>query len=240
MTLVNMSLFPSHLSSPSLLPSAPRPSLFSAPSAMTSSILSATLSARSTVLESSATKSKLGFSIDSIVGQNSSRRRSLSPRSSSPITAERSPRDRSPIYRRSPSPDYRRSPSPGGLTYSRSDSPPSPSMIMRPIPTSVSGGGAGPSLLNPQSYLDQLASLKAFYEAKQNASPPPMMPANLPMHGLHPMLAGLPRPGLPGLLGGGGHHPGMPPHMVPREYPLYPWFINRHRFPGGTVFLRFN
>ena len=304
MTLVNMSLYPPHLTSaPTLMPSAtapPRPSLFSVSSpAMSSSILSATLTARSaTVLDSaSATKAKLGFSIDSIVGQNTStesagerRRSSPSPpphlppplpltrrRHSSPIAAEEEdlqsppppPRDRSPLYRRSPSPidlhnrgyPPRRSPPPasppGSLSYSRSDSPPSPggvaatTPVMRPIPTSLPASG----LLNPQSYLDQLASLKAFYEAKQTSSPPtsssllpssppallpsslPSLP-NLPLPGLHPMLAGLPRPGLPGFLGGGagggGPYPGLPPHLGPRESPLYPWFINRHRFPGGN------
>merc|ERR1719220_1662589 len=55
------------------------------------------------------------------------------------------------------------------------------------------------------------------------------------------MLHGLPRPppniqsGLPPFLnlpGMPGSNPVIPPN-VPREYPLYPWFINRHRFGGG-------
>lgn len=237
MTVLNMSLYSSpHHSLLSSSPSSP-------------SILSQTLTARSTssLLANPGSKSKLGFSIDSIVGENNSRR-SMSPRCPSPIAA-RSPRDRSPIYRvRSPSrsPDYKRSPSPG-LNYSRSDSPPSPSLVMRPIPTSLSS--SSPSLLNPQSYLDQLASLKAFYEARgnqENSPPPhPLLPPSLGLHGLHPMLSGLPRHGLPGMLNLPGAGSGLPPHLsgggsglpphLPREYPLYPWFINRHRFPGGKI-----
>ena len=214
------------------------------------SILSATLSARSpqSLLSSSSGKGKLGFSIDSIVGEKSesSQDNLSSPvRSQSPVSRCRSPRDRSPIYRvRSPSPndDYKRSPSPSHGIYSRSESPPSPSLV-RPIPTSLHG--SSPSLINTQSYLDQLASLKAIYEARGNPSLPPssgspaLLPPTLGIPGLHPMLSALPRPptnlpgGMPPFLGLPGQHPGLPGQQVPREYPLYPWFINRHRFPGG-------
>merc|ERR1719242_3003740 len=38
-------------------------------------------------------------------------------------------------------------------------------------------------------------------------------------------------PHLP-FLGGAGGGPGAIPPQIPREYPLYPWFISR-RFPGG-------
>lgn len=212
------------------------------------SILSATLSARSPQSLLSSSKGKLGFSIDSIVGDKSesSRDNSSSPvRAHSPISRCRSPRDRSPIYRvRSPSPneDYKRSPSPPHGIYSRSESPPSPSLV-RPIPTSIHGNS--PSLVNTQSYLDQLASLKAFYEARGNPQLPPssgastLLPPTLGIPGLHPMLSALPRHpsnlpgGLPHFLGLHGQHPGLPSQQIPREYPLYPWFINRHRFPGG-------
>jgi len=199
-------------------------------------------------LSSSSGKGKLGFSIDSIVGEKSesSQDNLSSPvRSQSPVSRCRSPRDRSPIYRvRSPSPndDYKRSPSPSHGIYSRSESPPSPSLV-RPIPTSLHG--SSPSLINTQSYLDQLASLKAIYEARGNPSLPPssgspaLLPPTLGIPGLHPMLSALPRPptnlpgGMPPFLGLPGQHPGLPGQQVPREYPLYPWFINRHRFPGG-------
>jgi len=125
------------------------------------------------------------------------------------------------------------------------ESPPtSPGIRMPPSsafpPTSLPGGAAN------LSYLDRLASLKALYEsttkmgeaaaaAAAGGLPPgfpglPGSPFNLP-HGIPPaMLAGLPPrlPGLPGLHDIRGQM--IPP---PREYPLYPWFINRHRFPGG-------
>ncbi len=148
-------------------------------------------------------------------------------------------------------------PSPVNLSSSRlhheaingGESPPtSPGIRMPPSsafpPTSLPGGGAA-----NLSYLDRLASLKALYDsttkmgeaaaaAAAGGLPPgfpglPGSPFNLP-HGLPPaMLAGLPPrlPGLPGL-------PDMRGQMIPppREYPLYPWFINRHRFPGGEFF----
>jgi hypothetical protein len=100
-------------------------------------------------------------------------------------------------------------------------------------------------------YLDQLASLKALYEAKGQAAaaaaaaglPLPSAAAGLPLAPAHllggggllpPGLGFPPRPpaGLPPhFLGLPGHH--QPPNMPPREYPLHPWFINRHRFPLG-------
>ena len=56
--------------------------------------------------------------------------------------------------------------------------------------------------------------------------PPGMAAALGPLGAL-----GLPRPPPPmGLFG-----PGGPPPQIPREYPLYPWFISRHRFPGGEL-----
>ena len=223
MTVVSMSLFPSpHSQAPGLTIRPPH------------SILSASLMAKSSqsLLTASQAKGKLGFSIDSIVGD-----RERSPKREEPRSpASRSPRDRSPLYRgRSPSPaeDLRRSP------RSPESSPPSPSLV-RPIPTS----GASTA-----SYLDQLAQLKAFYEARGAAaglSPAPA-PHGLPglgLPGLHhaAVLSALPRPpvslpnGLPPFLGLPGQ-PGqpLPGQHLPREYPLYPWFLNRNRFPGGKL-----
>ena len=82
MTVVSMSLFPSgHSQAPSLTIRPPH------------SILSATLTAKSSqsLLTASQAKAKLGFSIDSIVGD-----RERSPRREEPQSpASRSPRDRS-------------------------------------------------------------------------------------------------------------------------------------------------
>merc|ERR1712008_55240 len=77
--------------------------------------------------------------------------------------------------------------------------------------------------------------------------PPPHLPHHshpgLPP-GFPPGLAGFPRPGLPGgptaglppmLFGPGGQNPLLGNPQIPREYPLYPWFISR-RFPGGKFF----
>ena len=210
------------------------------------SILSATLSAKSSqsLLAASNAKGKLGFSIDSIVGEKSPAREVQSPdnrgRSRSPLQS--SPRDRSPVYRvRSPSPndDYKRSPSP-------STSPPSPSLV-RPIPTSLPGS---PGIPTTQSYLDQLQQLKAFYEARGGGGggggggvAASLLPPGLHgLPGLHPaaVLSALPRPpnmpgGLPPFLGLPGQPHSLPGQPLPREYPLYPWFINRHRFPGGEI-----
>ena len=251
MTVVTMSLFPSpaaqapgpHVTGPGLTIRPPH------------SILSASLTAKSSqsLLAASQAKGKLGFSIDSIVGdrERSPKRETASPQS--PAS-----RDRSPLYRgRSPSPgeDLRRSP--------RSDSPASPGSLVRPIPTS---GAAS-------VYLDQLAQLKAFYDSRGAAqaaaaqaaaaglaapSPPsghgapptslaspglPGLPPGLGLPGLHhaAVLSALPRPpaslpaGLPPFLGLPGQHPNLPGQQLPREYPLYPWFLNRNRFPGGKI-----
>ena len=218
------------------------------------SILSATLSQppprppHSPALHS-RTAAKLGFSIDSIVGGGggggqdtapaSPKREPGSPpaRSPSPAPGHRA-RSRSPVYRpRSPasppsdSPPV--SPGPAGVT------------LARPIPTS---GAAS-------SYLDQLAQLKAFYDSRGAAAaaaaglgaatPPSQLPPGLGLPGLHPaVLSALPRPpgsvslpgGLPPFLsslpGQQLQHPGLG-QQLPREYPLYPWFLNRNRFPGG-------
>ena len=110
------------------------------------------------------------------------------------------------------------------------------SSIYRPTPTSMSAGVGG-SPLPP--YLDQLASLKALYEAKGQAAAAAAAAAGLqltPSHLLGP--GGLLPPGLHGFPPRPPPHflglPGQPPHnMPPREYPLHPWFINRHRFPLG-------
>ena len=214
------------------------------------SILSATLSQppprppHSPALHSRAA-AKLGFSIDSIVGGGggqdtapaSPKREPGSPPARSPSPAHRA-RSRSPVYRPR---------SPGSPP---SDSPPvSPGpagvQLARPIPTS---GAAS-------SYLDQLAQLKAFYDSRGAAAaaaaglgaatPPSQLPPGLGLPGLHPaVLSALPRPPGPVSLPGGLppflsslpgqqlQHPGLG-QQLPREYPLYPWFLNRNRFPGG-------
>lgn len=116
-----------------------------------------------------------------------------------------------------------------------------------------------------QSYLDHLANLKAFYDqsaalsaAASSASsggtttcsisqgPPPAPHPTMGGHMGHlggplgplgiPRPPGLGHPGIPPLfLAGGGPGSAMPP-QIPREYPLYPWFISR-RFPGGERLL---
>ena len=111
-----------------------------------------------------------------------------------------------------------------------------------------------PSPYTAPSLQAQLASLKAFYEAKGAGVGPglgaPLLPPGLslpvsalpgfprpPVSSLPPFLglgpgagagAGAALPGLPG-------SPHQPPHGVPREFPLHPWFINRHRFPLGKL-----
>ena len=207
---MSMSLFP-HSQAPGLTIRPPHSILASSLTKSSQSLLSA-----------SQTKGKLGFSIDSIVGD---RRPEVSPRREEPHSpTSRSPRDRSPLYRgRSPSPE----------DPHRSPSPPSPSLV-RPIPTS----GASPA-----SYLDQLAQLKAFYEARGAAAAgltpgPPGLPG-LGLPGLHhaAVLSALPRPpvSLPPFLGLPGQPQPLPGQQLPREYPLYPWFLNRNRFPGGKL-----
>ena len=198
-------------------------------------------------------KKQLGFSIDSIVGKSSE----VSPRSppASPVASLSPP---PVIPRHSISPKRERSRSP----IRRSVSPPPPSSHRRsPLSAPASPPVSSPGLYRPSpasaSYLhDQLAQLKAFYEAKGQSVPGLGAPA--PGHLLPPGLAGgLPVTGLPGFprvppasslphpflsLPGAGHLAGgplggpQPPHGVPREFPLHPWFINRHRFPlGGYI-----
>ena len=145
-------------------------------------------------------------------------------------------------------------------------SPTSPSLV-RPIPTSLGGSGAGLPL-TAQSYLDHLATFKALYDQSAGSQGPPGSPATSgasilsngppvgsplpPPHfppgiggplgplGLRPPgpLGG--PPGLPHLpfLGGAGGGPGaiLQNPQIPREYPLYPWFISR-RFPGGKFYI---
>lgn len=113
-----------------------------------------------------------------------------------------------------------------------------------------------------QSYLDHLANLKAFYDQSAAAaisaavsssgnSPTTCSISQGPPPGPHPALGhlgplggplghlglhrppGMGHPGLPPMFLGGGGPGGTPlPPQIPREYPLYPWFISR-RFPGG-------
>ena len=200
-------------------------------------------------------KNKLGFSIDSIVGK--SEPRSESPVSPPPVQRTWSPEHRplssSPktlsSTRHSASPPYIRDRSRSPISRHRSVSPPpvspspsSPPSVYRPTPSSLP---SSPSIA--QNYLDQLASLKAFYEAKGQSVPGlpgnhPLLPPGL--SGLPSGLPGFPRPpsSLPPFLGlPGAQFPGnplaaapQPPH-VPREFPLHPWFINRHRFPLGKL-----
>ena len=207
-------------------------------------------------------KSKLGFSIDSIVGPSEARSQSpVSPPSTSPQRPwspirPTSPGDVKPVIRHTMSPSqlsppYSRSPRARSRSPLRqqsvspprqSPSPVSPhASIYRPTPTSLP---SSPNLA--QSYLqDQLASLKAFYEAKGQTLPLPGNPLQSnpllpPTMGFPPSLPGFPRPpsSLPPFLGLPGSqfpasHPMNP--QIPREYPLHPWFINRHRFPLGKL-----
>ena len=170
-------------------------------------------------------KNKLGFSIDSIVGRPEAR--SSPPVSPRPVSSwSPSPpgrdRSRSPVRQRSVSPPAAQSPSPSPASP--------PSSLYRPTPASLP---ASQSLA--QSYLqDQLASLKAFYEAKGQSVPLPGGPlAGLPSLSLPSALPAFPRPpsSLPPFLG----LPPIQPPPVPRELPIHPWFINRHRFPLGKL-----
>ena len=231
--------------------------------------------ANSTPNSNNPKSSKLGFSIDSIVGKSNSKDSSqihhnrdlnMSPTDLSLPLPLNHKRKRSRSRSRSKSRSRSRSPP--------SENTPTTPPLVRPIPTSFPGG------ISPQTYLDHLANLKALYDQQQAAvassqagqphspvsptstspaassaitsacgattttssigPPPPHAalhsghPPGLP-HGLPPGLA-FPRPGMPGAPGGlppmlfpGG--PQIPP-QIPREYPLYPWFISR-RFPGG-------
>merc|ERR1719491_1528741 len=102
-------------------------------------------------------------------------------------------------------------------------SPSSPTSIASPLTPATSGASTTTASIGP---------------------PPPHLPHHshpgLPP-GFPPGLAGFPRPGLPGgptaglppmLFGPGGQNPLLGNPQIPREYPLYPWFISR-RFPGG-------
>ena len=153
---------------------------------------------------------------------------------------------------------------PGHRLSPTSASPTSPSLV-RPIPTSLPGSGSGLPL-NAQSYLDHLATFKALYDQNSGSqgtpgspvtSGAPVLPngppAGAPLHPnpFHPGMGGPlgplgirppgPLGGAPGMpplpfLGGAGGTPGAIPPQIPREYPLYPWFISR-RFPGGKFIM---
>ena len=171
------------------------------------------------------------FSIASLVGRSEGEEaRNCSP-SPPPVKQCRSPSPLADRISDSPSPPpnerWNDSPSPPPC------SPPSSSPYSLPLPPT--------GLPNPQAYLDQLVQLKAIYEARGvgGTSLPPI-PSGVPtLPGLPPALhPGLHRPlvgqALPPFLGGMGGHPALPPSM-PREYPLHPWFVNRHRFPPGKA-----
>ena len=158
--------------------------------------------------------------------------------------------DHSPPPRPSSSEHHHRLPSPSPVNLSSSrlsqdaasggESPPtSPGIRMPPSafpPTSLPGN------MN-LSYLDRLASLKALYDstakigeaAAAGGGLPPGFPMPRPLGlppGINPMMMGLP-PRLPGFpMMPDGRGPMIPPQY---ESPLYPWFINRHRFPGGNL-----
>eukprot|EP00095_Tigriopus_kingsejongensis_P009537 maker-scaffold260_size234135-snap-gene-1.14 protein:Tk09537 transcript:maker-scaffold260_size234135-snap-gene-1.14-mRNA-1 annotation:"empty spiracles" len=164
-------------------------------------------------------------------------------------------RSRSPLI----DPDRRSPPSPQSSTsahrLSNSGSPPVSPSLVRPIPSMAPGLRDLPNLSGfpplPQSYIDQLANLKAIYErnGEMKSSQGGMTPTSIPSsmshgHPLHPALSnalgpaglmGLHRPpSLPPMfLGGGGGGPSPMGQHIPREYPLYPWFLSRNRFPGG-------
>ena len=151
----------------------------------------------------------------------------------------------------------------GGRRLSPSSSSPTSPSLVRPIPTSLGGSGTGLPL-TAQSYLDHLATFKALYDQSAGSQGPPGIPATSgaqvlangppagsPLHPhFHPGLGGPlghlglrppgPLGGAPGMpplpfLGGAGGGPGAIPPQIPREYPLYPWFISR-RFPGGKCY----
>ena len=110
-------------------------------------------------------------------------------------------------------------------------------------------------LANLKAFYDQSAAAAAISAAVSSASgnsPTTCSVSQGPPPGPHPTMGhmgplgggplgqfGLHRPpgmGHPGLqhmfLGGGGPGGTPLPPQIPREYPLYPWFISR-RFPGG-------
>ena len=115
-------------------------------------------------------------------------------------------------FKRSPSPlssPPRRTPSP---LYSRSESPPSPvtsTSLIRPVPTTPSSISS-----SVPSYLDQLASLKAFYEARGGAPglQPPPSPSSSSLQLPPSLLTGLP-PGLHPMLTASLHHHSPPPSL---------------------------
>ncbi|CAB4068815.1 EMX [Lepeophtheirus salmonis] len=176
------------------------------------------------------------------------------------------------VSRRSSSPTRSSSPASPPMRSTPGSPPPLSPPLIRPIPTSA------------QSYLDQIASLKAFYDQSHHnfaqaqqqlvkgppSSPPEGIPSSVmssssstcstttsapsstspaPTSHLphtHPPPGGM--VGAPGMMGLPRPPHGLPPsglppvflgaagamhHQIPREYPLYPWFISRHRFPGG-------
>ena len=142
-----------------------------------------------------------------------------------------------------------------------SASPTSPSLV-RPIPTSLGGSGNGlpltaqsylDHLATFKALYDQSAGSQGPPGSPATSSAPSLLPngppAGSPLHPnpFHPGMGGPlgplgmrppgplgGGPGMPHLpfLGGPGHGPGAIPPQIPREYPLYPWFISR-RFPGG-------
>ena len=146
-----------------------------------------------------------------------------------------------------------------GLHSPNSSSPTTSPSLVRPIPTSLGGSTAAGLPLTAQSYLDHLATFKALYDNVGSQGPPtsgapvtsmpsvvgphtgsPLPPPPFPPGlggplghlGLRPPGPFGGAPGLPPFLGGAPGGPGAIPPQIPREYPLYPWFISR-RFPGG-------
>ena len=111
-------------------------------------------------------------------------------------------------------------------------------------------------LANLKAFYDQSAAAAAINAAVSSASgnsPTTCSVSQGPPPGPHPTMGhmgqfgpggplgqfglhrppGMGHPGLPPMFLGGGGPGGTPlPPQIPREYPLYPWFISR-RFPGG-------
>ena len=89
-------------------------------------------------------------------------------------------------------------------------------------PPQQSSSNPGPGAPPPGSHLPPVSSAM-----------PPSGLLGLNMRG-HPAHPNIPPVFLGGGMGPGGPGPGPlgGPH-IPREYPLYPWFLSRNRFPGG-------
>ena len=91
-------------------------------------------------------------------------------------------------------------------------------------PVTSRPGGASPPTMQPSSTTTGPPPSLGHMGGGHHGLPPGLGPLGAGLMGLHrPPHAGMP----PMFMHGGG------PPQIPREYPLYPWFLSRHRFPGG-------